>query len=87
MVLPGKTGNMGGIFNWSVTSSTYNPNACNAVLCGTTDGFNATVFGAGPPDITTFYFDYRARDQGLISNHWINASANLGGNHGDIASL
>jgi hypothetical protein len=86
-VLPGKIGTMGGIFNWTVTSNTYTPNACDAVTCATTDGFNAAVFGAGPPNITTWYFDYRAQDQGLIYRHWINASANLGGNRGDIASL
>ena len=86
-VLPGKIGTMGGIFNWTVTSNTYNPSACNAATCDTTAGFNLAVFGQGYPDITTWYFDYRAQDQGLIYRHWINASPNLGGNHGDIASL
>jgi hypothetical protein len=36
---------------------------------------------------TTFFFHYVAVDQGLVENEWKNASADRGGNHGDIRSL
>jgi hypothetical protein len=36
--------------------------------------------------VTTFFDHYAAGDQGLIYNEWKNASADRGGNSGDIAS-
>jgi hypothetical protein len=36
--------------------------------------------------VTTFFFHYSAGDQGLIMNEWQNASADRGGNSGDIRS-
>jgi hypothetical protein len=36
--------------------------------------------------VTTFFFHYSAGDQGLVEHEWKNASADRGGNHGDIRS-
>jgi len=36
--------------------------------------------------VTTFFFHYVAGDQSLIMNEWKNASADRGGNSGDIRS-
>jgi hypothetical protein len=36
--------------------------------------------------VTTFAFHYSAGDQGLVEHEWKNASADRGGNHGDIRS-
>jgi hypothetical protein len=36
--------------------------------------------------VTTFFFHYAASDQGLIQHEWKNASADRGGNSGDIRS-
>jgi hypothetical protein len=81
-VLPGITGRMGGFFSIIVSGGTYNGGAaCNEVTCGTTAGFVSTVFGPNATyDIPIFFFGYVTSCNGA----WINASANLGGNHGDI---
>jgi hypothetical protein len=34
--------------------------------------------------VTTFLFNYRSKDKSLIQRHWTNASADRGGNRGDI---
>ena len=36
--------------------------------------------------VTTFFFDYASGDQGLLFHDWKNASADRGGNGGDIAN-
>jgi len=42
--------------------------------------------GSGTCPVTTFFFHYTAGGQGLIINEWKNASADRGGNSGDIRS-
>lgn len=78
----GVTGKMHGSFIIIVKNGTYNPNAvCDATTCGTTADFVKTVFGAGATyDIPTFLVHYNAKNHG----DWKNASADRGGNHGDI---
>jgi hypothetical protein len=94
-VLPGITGHFGGFLNGAITGTTvYNPQGCNTPgACNTTSGFVRAVFGAGAqygcvsgPGACSFFFGYGSRDQRLIFHHWINASPDLGGNRGDIAS-
>jgi hypothetical protein len=82
---PGITGHMAGFFTIVVSKGTYKPNAfCTAVNCGTTAGFVKTVYGPGATyDIPTFAFGYVTRCNGW----WINASANFGGNRGDISGI
>ena len=81
-VAAGVTGRMHGYFNIVVSNGTYDPNAvCNTVTCGTTADFVRTVFGATATyDVPTFSFKYASACNGT----WINASADRGGNHGDI---
>ena len=79
----GVSGKMHGDFIIVVTGGVYNANAvCTASNCGTTAGFVTTVFGAGATyDVPTFAFHYNAANCGT----WVNASADRGGNSGDIA--
>ena len=89
LVAADKKGNFGGFETGTVSAGTYNPNGCNppADCSSSTTAFIHAVFGpTGVYNVTTFYFDYRARDQGLIYGHWVNASTDLGGNRGDIAT-
>lgn len=81
-VAAGITGKMHGSFSIVVTGGTFDPNAvCDETTCGTTAAFIATVFGAAATyAIPTFLVEYEARSAG----HWKNASANRGGNEGDI---
>jgi hypothetical protein len=84
IVGPGITGRMAGFFTIIVSGGTYNSAArCTAANCGTTAGFVATVYGSATYDVPTFFFGYATRCNGW----WINASANLGGNRGDITGL
>ncbi len=78
----GITGSLHGSFDIVVSNGTYNRNAvCTASTCGTTAGFIATVFGPNATyDVPTFEFHYSAGKYG----EWKNASADRGGNHGDI---
>lgn len=82
---PGITGRMGGTFAIVVTGGTYNAAAvCTAITCGTTAGFVATVYGpTATYDVPTFFFGYLTACNGI----WINASANFGGNRGDISGV
>jgi hypothetical protein len=76
-----------------ISSSPY----CDAVAM-TNDGCTGTTFiqthftSCYPAicpvtfSVTTFFFHYAAGDQGLIMNEWKNASADRGGNSGDIRS-
>ena len=89
LVAPGITGEFGGFLAGTVTGGTYNPNGCDTVptTCNTTAGFIAAVFGpAAAYNVTTFSFRYNAEGENLVFDHWVNASANLGGNRGDIAT-
>ncbi len=58
--------------------------------CTTADFVNTHFAGCtypSPPcDVTTFFDHYSAGDQGLVEHEWKNASADRGGNHGDIRS-
>jgi hypothetical protein len=85
IVGPGITGRMAGFFTIIVSGGTYNSAAtCTAANCGTTATFVATVYGASATyDIPTFFFAYVTPCNGW----WINASANLGGNRGDISGV
>ena len=89
LIAADKKGNFGGFETGTVSGGTYNPSGCNAPAdcSSTTTAFIHAVFGpAAVYNVTTFYFDYRARDQGLVYRHWVNASNDLGGNRGDIAT-
>ena len=81
-VAAGLTGKLEGSFTIIVSGGTFNPNASCATGCDTTTGFVKTVYGPGAfvSDIPTFLFHYNANNNG----DWKNASADRGGNHGDI---
>jgi hypothetical protein len=94
-VLPGIKGQFGGFLNGAITGPTaYNANGCNTPgLCNTTSGFVKAVFGPtaeygciSGPGQCSFFFGYYAAGQGLTYHWWINASTDLGGNRGDIAT-
>jgi hypothetical protein len=95
-VAAGIMGRFGGFLNGTVSGRTYNSHGCDVPApCTTTKGFLLVVFGPGakytcidgPTDQCSFFFGYFAPDQGLKSHVWINASPDLGGNRGDIATL
>jgi hypothetical protein len=68
-----------------VSHGTYNPAATCAAPCYTAD-FVAAVFGAGATGmVTTYRLEYTAGAQGLTNHTWKNASADRGGDHGDIS--
>jgi hypothetical protein len=74
------TGSMHGSFDVVVTGGTYNPNATCAAPCYTAS-FVAAVYGPSATyDVPTYEFHYAAGRHG----EWKNASADRGGNHGDI---
>jgi hypothetical protein len=94
----GITGSMHGYFiitNVTGPQTSYDSH-CNG-LTGTTDATcNTTQFidthftpcyGAGICTVPTYFFHYAAGDQGLIEHEWTNASADRGGNRGDIATF
>jgi hypothetical protein len=56
--------------------------------CTTADFVNTHFTACYPATcpVTTFFFHYAAGDQGLVEHDWKNASADRGGNHGDIRS-
>ena len=85
VVGPGVTGKFEGSFTIVVTGGSFNPNAvCTVATCGTTGGFITTVYGpTATYDVPTFLFHYSAGRNG----EWKNASADRGGNHGDITGL
>lgn len=82
LVTAGITGKFEGYLNIVVTGGTYNPNAsCTPATCGNTAGVIATFFGPGATaTVNTFEFHYSSGRTG----EWKNASADRGGNHGDI---
>lgn len=80
-VAAGLTGKMDGSFTIIVTGGTFNPSASCATGCDTTAGFVATVYGAAATYDTPIYlFHYNANNNG----DWKNASADRGGDRGDI---
>ena len=90
----GVTGSLQGYFIISNTGPQTNFSPfCDANLntnanC-TTERFINTHFTPCYPatcTVTTFLFNYSANDQGLVFHHWKNASADRGGNNGDIAN-
>lgn len=83
----GVTGNFNGTFVIVVSGGIFNPAAtCDTTSCGTTADFVSTVYGAAATyDIPSFEFTYHANGP-LVSREWHNASADEGGNSGDIRS-
>lgn len=86
-VRSGVNGTFEGYLEGTVTSTTFNPNGCDAVTadCSTNAGFLDAVFGpSGQATFTcfqgyagcTFNFNYAAGDQGLRYHHWQDSSGN-----------
>jgi hypothetical protein len=74
------TGKMQGSFSLVVSNGTYNSGATCSALCYTSE-FVAAFFGAGATyEVTSFDLHYKAKKHGV----WKNASADKGGNSGDI---
>lgn len=87
MITSGVTGSFHGNFMIVVSNGTFNAGASCETGCDTTAGFVATVYGAAATfDIPSFGFTYHANGPGLIQREWRNASADQGGNGGDIRS-
>lgn len=75
IVSAGITGDIQGSADFTVNSTTYNPNGCNAVpsACSSRAGFVAAVFGPGAVGsitFTAFNFEYSSSDQSLAYHHW-----------------
>lgn len=96
-VNPGVMGDLHGylvIFVAPGTIQTSNSPYCDAVAmsnanCDTATFINthfSCIYGAGC-NVPTFFFHYSAGDQSLIYHEWKNASADRGGNSGDIRSV
>lgn len=90
----GITGSMHGYFIISNVGmqTSYSP-YCDAVNntnanCTTTKFINTHFTPCYPTTctVTTFFNHYSAGDQDLVEHEWKNASADRGGNHGDIRS-
>ena len=94
MVNTGVTGSLHGYFIISnVMTQTSTSPYCDAaastnVNCDTTTFINTHFAPCYPVSctVTTFLFHYSAGDQALIQHEWKNASADRGGNSGDIRS-
>ncbi len=96
-VAGGITGSMHGYFVIPLpageSQDSFDPH-CNGdtstdVGCDTTTFINTHFSPScypGTCGVTTFFFHYAAGGQGLIMNEWKNASADRGGNSGDIRS-
>ena len=84
MIGDGVTGTFNGNFVIVVSKGTFNPNATCDSGCDTTAGFVATVYGSTSYDIPSFGFTYHANGPDLSQREWHNASADQGGNSGDI---
>lgn len=81
----GVTGSFSGNFQVVVSNGTFNSNATCESGCDTTAGFVATVYGAAATyDVPSFMFTYHANGPDLVQREWQNASADEGGNSGDI---
>ena len=94
IVNSGVTGSLHGYFIIpNVTMQTSASPYCNATAmtnagCDTTTFINTHFAPCYPATctVTTFLFHYSAGDQALIQHEWKNASADRGGNSGDIRS-
>lgn len=74
------TGKMQGSFSIIVSGGTYNSGASCELPCYTSE-FVADFFGAGATyEVPSWDFHYKAKSHGV----WKNASADKGGNSGDI---
>ncbi len=74
------TGKMQGSFSLVVSGGTYDAGATCSTLCYTSE-FVADFFGAGATyEVTSYDLHYKAKKHGV----WKNASADKGGNSGDI---
>ena len=86
-IADGVTGSFSGNFLIVASNGKFDPAATCDSGCDTTAGFVATVYGAAATyDIPSFGFTYHANGPGLIQREWHNASADQGGNGGDIRS-
>jgi hypothetical protein len=87
-IASGVKGTFNGYFLVVISGGDFNATAtCDVTSCGTTAGFVSTVYGAGATyEVTDFSFQYHANGPGLSAREWQNASADQGGNLGDIAS-
>jgi hypothetical protein len=87
MIADGVTGTFSGNFQVVVSNGVFHPSATCDSGCETTAGFVATVYGtAATYDIPGFGFTYHANGPDLLQREWHNASADQGGNSGDIRS-
>lgn len=84
----GVTGSFNGNFLVIVSGGVFDPSAtCDQASCGTTVDFVTTVYGAAATyNVPSFGFTYHANGPDLIQREWHNASADQGGNGGDIRS-
>jgi len=83
----GVTGSFSGNFMIVVSHGTFNAGATCDSGCDTTAEFVATVYGPDATfDIPSFGFTYHANGPDLVQREWHNASADQGGNGGDIRS-
>lgn len=96
MVLSGVNGSMHGYFIIPLPAGTMQTSMDPSCVAGdptaacTTTGFIDSHFTPCYQvtcPVTTFFFHYSAGDQMLVEHEWKNASADRGGNHGDIRSL
>ena len=94
-VIAGKTGSMHGYFIIPFPTGTMQTSTDPSCVAGmpmaacTTTGFVNSHFTPCYPatcPVTTFAFHYSAGDQQLLQHEWKNASADRGGNQGDIRS-
>jgi len=92
---PGISRSMHGYFIIPLPSGTMQTSTDSSCVAGspsapcTTTAFINSHFSPCYPatcPVTTFAFHYSAGDQGLVEHAWKNASADRGGNHGDIRS-
>jgi hypothetical protein len=88
MIRDGVTGNFSGSFTVVVAGGFYNSSAeCSQTTCSNTADFVSTVYGpTATSNVTTFDLTYHGNGPGLIQRAWTNASADQGGNSGDIRS-
>jgi hypothetical protein len=86
LVAAGIEGSFKGWLSGAVTGGTFDPEATCPDPCGG-DQFIAAHFGASATwNVAPFKFEYHAEKDHLAFRHWQNASADQGGNQGDIAS-
>ena len=84
-ILPGIKGKMRGYVIVTV-AGTFNPDATCAAPCATGD-FVAAFFGpTATYDVPEFLFTFRSHDHRLCAHFWSNASPQIGGTAGDIAT-